>query len=518
MPKKEKARKRSPRGKALAVLQTAPQKKKEAAPAIANGEADNKAAAETLERERKQNESRERLARLDKNFPIYYDARDGSYWCKPKDRFLALSTTSIARHMKKRGIRDDVYIDGSKEIEFPLTHAETEKVVDYTGSLAGYPIGVHKTQSKTLLVTEEPEGIWAALPDKGEPKFFIEFAQELLPDEQHVYFFHWLSIAVRSLRNRDFKPGQAVFFAGPAQCGKSLMQKIITVVLGGRSASPFKYMFGSTDFNYDLITAEHWMFEDPPTSIDIKTRLEFGERLKECCNNDEFRAHRKQKDAMTVRIFRRVTGSINSQAEHLARVPPLLDGTDDKVFLFKCARAVESLKRFIVTSEQQVLNGFGEVIPAGQQNRALLLKTIEDEAPLIRSWLLRCFKDVPPDLIDHRMGIRAWQHPELLAVINGLAPESYLLNLIDQYLWDKRKGDVNPKVEGRASEIERELRDACRGEIDRLCKSGNTCGRYLGRLADQHPERVSSRIKSGVTVWTINPPPETKDIETEGKS
>jgi hypothetical protein len=458
------------------------------------------------------------LARIETLPRVYFDKRDTSYWVKLKDQYLQLGTRSIASHFIKRGLTKDIIQGiGWRQCDFPYLDAEENHVVDYAGKLAGHRIGVHKDQNgKTSLVTDEAGlGVFDPLPATGEPEFCREFIEELLPEDQWMHFCYWFSIALRSLRAGDFRPGQMVFFAGPAKCGKSLLQYIITQALGGRAANPFKFMFGETDFNYDLIGAEHWMFEDPATSTDIKSRRAFGERLKECCNNRDFRARKMQKDGELVRIFRRVTGSINSEIENLAQVPPLGDGVADKVMLFKCYPATKSLQRFIVRGEQPALKGFGEHIPKGQQDQLLIQETIRRELPALRGWLLRQFKNVPADLMEDRMGIAAWHHPDLLSEINSLAPEERLLQLIDAVLWDDPAFPTN--WEGKSIDLEQELRSKnVVSEVERLFRFSNACGAYLGKLGRRHPHRVSNRKKDGYTVWRILPPSRTENQNNGG--
>lgn len=455
------------------------------------------------------------LARMKTFPPVFFDARDGSYWFQVNGRFLPLSTRSLGNHFAMLGVNKMPVLGlNIRQCDWPIYNAEVNNVVDYAGPLAGYRAGLHKQKGKSYLVTEEPQGVWDDFPKDGTPKFFLEFVQELLPEDQWVHFCYWLALGLQSLRNGDFRPGQCVILAGPAQCGKSLLQYIITQVYGGRSASPFDYMFGSTSFNFDLIQAEHWMWEDPPTSTDIRTRREFGERMKECVNNDQFKAHKKNKDGEMVRIFRRNSGSINNEPEHLAQVPPMEEGTRDKIFLFKCSVARDCLRRFVVSQEQAVFAGVSGETPvkAGQQDRKKLLATIAAELPVLRGWLLRMFTNVPEELIDTRMGIRAWHHPELLAEIHALAPEERLLQLIDSVLWDE---EFPTLWEGKSMELETALRARCSSEVERIFRFVNACGAYLGKLLRRHPHRISSRKKDGYTLWKILPPSKTEETEKE---
>lgn len=465
------------------------------------------------EREAQRKESLERFKRVP---PLYYNA-GGSFWFKPKDRFLEMTADRIRAHLRKRGLRKKVYFDGEPEIDWPFLDAEENRVVDYAGSLAGHRVGIYRNQGRSYLVTEEPEGVWDELPEiplTYEPPIFGPFVKALLPGKQWEMFCYWLAFGLMSLRNHDFKAGQMVWLCGPRNCGKSLAQTIVKLVLGGREANPFYYMSGATDFNYDMMGSECWSFEDPPSQSDYKSRCEFGERLKECCNNDTIRGHRKNKDSMVFRVFRRLIGSINSKAEHIQRIPPMLDGTADKNFIFKCDDARHTLAAFVVKEEQTRLPGMGEAVPVGQQDRAGLYAAVVAEIPLIRAWLMKNFRNVPPEWMEDRMGIRAWQNPELLAVINDMTPEAHLLCLIDQYCWNW-SDDMEPPLDGTAHEIYMTLKDKTKGEVSSICKNAIALGRYIARIKELHPDRVSDRMRSGNTIWTISRPQKPKEEPEE---
>src|SRR5204862_7823749 len=90
--------------------------------------------------------------------------------------------------------------------------------------------------------------------------------------DQLSYGFAWLKVAYEALRAGVWRPGPALALAGPRNCGKSLLQQLITLILGGRSAKPYRYMRGGTEFNADLFGAEHLCIEDEHCSTDIRSR------------------------------------------------------------------------------------------------------------------------------------------------------------------------------------------------------------------------------------------------------
>jgi len=418
---------------------------------------------------------------------VYFDVRDGGYWYRLNGRYVKLKKADIQLHFRSMKLRDDIYHNGIREIDWPLWHAQNKRLIDYAGSLAGHRVGMFKDSAgRAFLVTDEAGGVWNA-PEKKtvEPVWFKKFIEQLLPGEQSQHFCYWLAVALKSLRDGDFRPGQVVVLAGPSQCGKSLLQAIITEIFGGRSAGPFRYMMAETQFNQDLVCAEHWQIEDPASTTDIRTRRLFGCKLKECTVNRDFSIHQKGKDALTLPLFRRVTLSVNEEPENLAVVPPLDASIMDKLFLFKCSPA-----------------------DVGADRKATWAM-IQAEIPIIRSWLLKAFKTVPKAMQDDRFGVKAWHHPDLFLELTNLSPEMRLLNIIDHVKWGN--DDVPVTWSEKALTIEEELRQSRWGfAVEKLLHYSSACGTYLAKLAKLLPERVTKKVKDGIIVWAINPPKQTE--------
>lgn len=426
---------------------------------------------------------------------LYFDIRDESYWFKVDGAFSPLKKSNLQMEFRVLGLRDDIYHDGLRELDWPLWNAMKSKRINYAGSLAGHRIGLFSDGSgKQYLVTDEARGVFddAAKGFKfREPEFFMEFVSELLPDGQADYLFHWLAIALRSLRKGDFRPGQVVVLAGPVQCGKSLLQYIITEIVGGRSASPMRYMMEDTAFNKDLAGAEHWLIEEPKTSTDTRTRIQFGNAIKECFNNRDFSIHAKGKEAITLPLWRRGTISVNNDPELLMVLPPLNGSVDDKMMLFNCAPVVKALEPFISKD--------------GEQDRLKLWETVLAEVPHIRHWLLTQFKTVPKSRRDNRFGIAAYHHPELRKELEAFTAESRLLNIIDEGFFTGT--DATSDRVGRAMKLEQELRKSDVGfEADKMLRYANQFGSLLGKLHKLHPERITKEVSAGYTTWKIKPP------------
>ena len=434
---------------------------------------------------------------------LFFDIRDGTYVSHLNGRFVGMGKADLQLRFRALGLRDDLYIRtktlGSlRQVDYPFYAAQNERMIDFAGPVAGRRIGVfHDSSKRKYLVTDEAQGVWNPLMPKANPVFFKAFIEELLPGDQADAFCFWLAESVRAMRAIDFSPGQACFFVGPPKCGKSLLQYMITEILGGRAANPFEYLMGEK-FNKDLVGAEHWMIEDPKNSTDIRTRRDFGEGIKEATVNRDIRVRAMCKDATLLQIFRRITASVNSEKESIATAPPMVEGMKDKINLFLCDVAAKSVACF--------KDGNGKV------DRAKLWAAFSAEIHSIRSWLLQRFSKIPSGCLDERFGVVAYHHPEVLAELSSMTYESRFLELIDEkFFAPDDKDAVCSSLEKRSADWQKELLDFNRFEAEKIFRFPGQCGSHLSKLSKSHPERVSKRLLDGHTLWTINPPARTTE-------
>jgi len=124
----------------------------------------------------------------------------------------------------------------------------------------------------------------------------------------------------------------------------------------------------------------------------------------------------KGQNAVTLQTFRRLSLACNREAEHIQVFPPIDEDLRDKIMLLMCSKAEISSDRLRNQRE------FGEEFP----NLAAYLKAHE----------------IPKQLRDKRFGVRAYQNPEVMELLSGLAPEMQLLGIIDEVIFDdKYQGD-----------------------------------------------------------------------------
>src|SRR5271165_1693831 len=234
----------------------------------------------------------ESLVDIAKRLKIYYDYNLRAFWIQD-DRgvWILVSVTDVKRELKGMGFRGKCIDDEClSQVDVLLSNLQRCNNIDYAGSLAGYKTGFYQISGKRILVRDSPVFIQAA---EGNWSMLAGIIFRMLGEEQALYLFGWLKIAIEALYNGHFRPGQALVLAGPANCGKSLLQNLITILFGGRSCKAYRYMSGKTTFNSDMMAAEHQVIEDEQASTDLRARRNFGAEIKIVTANDDVSSHAK---------------------------------------------------------------------------------------------------------------------------------------------------------------------------------------------------------------------------------
>lgn len=416
----------------------------------------------------------------------YFDAAKGAYII-PNGRggWMPMSESNMRRRLKDKGF-STVVQEGESicPLDDALLTIQDHHNIDYFGEVAGWPAGVQDMLGRKVLVSASPTLI---RPEKGPCPVLMVLLEGMLADDDHPQMEHllgWLKIALECLYSRRFRPGQALVLAGPRECGKSLLQSLLTRMFGGVSAKPYQYMIEATSFNADLFAAGHLMIEDEASSTDIRTRRSFGSHLKQFASAGSQRCHPKGRDPISLLPFWRLSVSVNDEPENLLVIPPLDESLADKIILLRCLRAPMPM-RLETNADHQAFEA------------ALI-----GELPAFIHWLLNeC--TIPKDLHSDRYGVQAFQHPALLIALGELAPETRLQELSDRVLFNTMMPDA---WEGTAAELEAKLREssAAAFETRNLLHFPSACGTYLSRLVKHG--RVSKRMTATGARWKIEPP------------
>jgi hypothetical protein len=391
-----------------------------------------------------------------------------------------------------------------------LLHVRQERVVDLsTSGIAGYPSGLHSAFGRKVLVRRSAKFV---KPEKGDCSAIRKLIESRLDlpnggPAQSPFFYGWCKASLEARIQGspgNWRPGQGLIFAGVSDCGKSRLQhNIITPLLGGRSANPGPYLFGATDFNAELASAEHLLMEDPASGTRNFDRVYFGEMWKQLIVADTFRLHRKREDAVTVCPYFRSTISVNNDPDKMRVLPLLTPDMREKVMLF------------LVSDEP---------IPfplATMEERAAFVALMRAQMPAFAHWLLFEF-ELPAALFHKRYGVKQWLHPSLAAELFEDTPAAELLSIIDAATWAFGGSGLTKKLweresefkgealiwEGTAEQLERLLEDSSMREQASRWLKHNSLARALGRLEHDQPERVIRHRTNMRRGWMIACPSE----------
>lgn len=418
---------------------------------------------------------------------FYYDSQRKEYLAQnSRGVWLRLTEAQLKKELARRGVWTKAEADGLSQADRIVMEIRDKKDIAYAGSLAGYKAGYYEDGGSRILVTDSPRIIE---PKAGSWPTIDKFIKGLLHEdglEQETFLLGWLKIGYETVKAGGLRPAQALAIAGTRDCGKSLLQKLMTEILGGRYAKPYQFMSGLTPFNADLFGAEHLILEDEQSSYDIRTRRNFGAELKSITVNDAQRLHAKGRDAVPLKPFWRLSITLNDEPENLMQLPPMDDSLEDKIIILRAHKSAMPMPT--ATLEQ----------------RQALWSTLVAELPAFCDYLLKL--EIPANMISERFGITHFHHPAIVDEISALAPEAKLLTLIDACLFS---GPDPFDWEGTAEELEKKLTDKDSGtdyEARRLLSWNTACGVYLARLVKKYPARfIQHRGKAGRR-WIIKAP------------
>jgi energy-coupling factor transporter ATP-binding protein EcfA2 len=414
-----------------------------------------------------------------------------------RNSFIPITGADFKRYLKKRGFAHETSdAEPLSEVDRMIDDVQTGKDVEYAGPLAGHSAGEYQMQHRRVLVTEGPRmiepvpGPWDTLEALLRGLLIPEHDDAQVGESQLWVLYSWLKVGLTALRAGKRRPGQVLVIAGPPACGKSLLQNMLTKLFGGRSAKPYQYLSGGTQFNSELFHAEHLMIEDETASFELRVRRQLGANLKGFVVNQSQRCHPKNRQALTLYPFWRVSITLNDEAENLMVLPPLEDSLKDKLLLFRAFKREMPMPT-------GTLEEWGE-----------FSARLDADLPGFVYYLLHHWQ-IPTDMRDERYGVGYYHHHELLEMMNVLSPETKLLELIDVKLFPPEGLNEHDDWEGRAAELETMLtgpNSSVSYEARKLLIFNSACGQYLGRLAHIHPNRISSRMLHGNTIWKIKPP------------
>jgi hypothetical protein len=330
---------------------------------------------------------------------LYYLAKRSHYYRQiASGQWVGFNQENTRLFLKSCGLDVEARDQNNlTEVDRYLLLLQGKRTIDDVISLAGYRKGLYQFGEKTALVTHSPNYIEAV---KGDYGLIDRLFSDILGAEQQQHFYAWLKVAMLNLRDPNYAArGQALFFVGPARSCKSLMQDLITYMLGGRCEKPHQYLMGITPFNAELFAAEHLKMEDD-AGLDYDDRGTFSIRLKGYIANTEHSRHEKGFTPNTYSPKWRMTVSLNNDSESVKIVPIVNSSIADKVNIYKCE-----------------IPDLSDVIPLDViRNELALAETFKKQLPAFIHFILNDF-EIPDKWKAPRFGINQYHNKEILGMV-----------------------------------------------------------------------------------------------------
>lgn len=390
----------------------------------------------------------------------HYDKASKGYWFQDsKGSWMCLKEGDLVRFLSDLGYSGK---PAGAEALSPAARAlmkiQMEQNVDYAGPLAGYHQGLIEMEGKSVLVTDSPKIIQ---PVPGEFTVLQMTLFHMFGPEQLPYFEAWIKLAYESLRSGKLRSGHAVVMAGPRNSGKTLVQEIVTKVLGGRVGKPYLHMTGGSSFNSDLFGSEHLVIDDECGSTEFKSRQKLTSQFKMIAAAGSQHCHAKYATPLTLKPFWRLTVSVNDDPESLLVLPLIREDLADKIMLFKITR--HEMPMPTATNEER---------------DAFWTRLMAD----LPGWLDHLVRwEIPEKMRANRFGVEHYHHKEIMEALEGLSPEMKLYDLLENSFGHSLNG-----WRGTASELETLLAgdsSSTRYEARKIFIFNNACARYLERLS-----------------------------------
>lgn len=427
---------------------------------------------------------------------LHYDPVSARWWSRrlddPAAGYVSIDKDSARKTLITHGFQALKDPSGVCDADRELLRRMHSSGIMHAGPLAGHQPGLVETPSGAILVSCGPRLPADADASGDRCRGLLRWIDALMGHEpaQTRRLLAWLHMRRRAILTQTWRPGHALVLVGPAACGKSFLQSaIITPLLGGRIAKPYRYMSGGTDFNGDLAAAEHLAIEDDSTARDIDSRRKLGAIIKSMLFARWQSVHPKNRQAVSLCPIWALSWSLNDEPENLQTLPPMEASILDKLLVMRCQRARPHRE------------------PGDDADDAEILQSmVQRELPALAGHLDAMRID--DDLHEPRCGFLAYQHPSVMDAIGSMSPETSLSDLIDDALFqrDPASIDVPSAWRGQSSALERSLRDHDRHAADRILRYTSACGVLLSRLAERFPQRFSFVMNKGRKIWRIEPP------------
>ncbi|MGD9874249.1 MAG: primase-helicase family protein [Kiritimatiellia bacterium] len=317
--------------------------------------------------------------------------------------------------------------EAMSELERALYEIETNYRLEFVfDRVAGWRKGIQRNEfGKQFLIEREPE---IMTPVPGTWDHLGEFFDNAFKDpetgiDQRPYFHGWVQHALEGLYKSKPTQGLCLVFGGTVRAGKTLMiHKMLAPLFGGGFAQPFQNMTGGTQFNSDRFPYVLQVIDDELSNTKMQVRKAISAELKQLTSTIRRSFSKKNKDTEYIDTHWRGIVCCNTDPESIRVLPPLADGTADKMLMLKFCKPHE------IFSED-----------ASEEEKSALLKPMIAELPSYLYWLQNDFT-LPQEYRSNRGGVKPFKHPEISNALFETGRGYTLLCMIERLIFKTYNG------------------------------------------------------------------------------
>ncbi|MDF7826875.1 hypothetical protein P4B35_22800 [Pontiellaceae bacterium B12227] len=416
---------------------------------------------------------------------IYHDGRD--YWLRhPNKNWICVNKGDLIMYLKvdhklrNRAMRGET----ASEIDYALCLIRDHQHIDCASPLVHRPDGIVQVNNHCILNISsvkmlQPADVstaWSSSTNECSFPWLRDFFEGFFdPSEQLEYFYAWLKRWYESALNKRMEPGQAAFFAGDPNCGKTLLTNVILSRIFGGHADASSFLSGEDSFNSHLFTKAVWTVDDVVPLSNRRSHMKFSSHIKKVAANRTFSVREKYRVDQFIEWNGRIAVTCNTDPESIRILPDVDLSNRDKINLFRTAKR----SSFVFPDN--------------------VVEIIVSELPFFLRWLL----DWPPPehvVGDTRFGVKTYCEDSLLeAARNSSSAYSFLEVMLKFF-----EGQDEDFWQGSATELLSSMLNDDDG-LARIASrySPTSVGRELSKLASQNYPLTQHR-NGTKRIWTIN--------------
>lgn len=322
---------------------------------------------------------------------IWYDGR--RFWRKKHDIYVGMELVELNNYLKT----DCGLSAKGKQLDFALSHIFNHQYVESAGPYLFRKPGLLTYQGRRRLNTTSSVVMPpAAGTQTWGPTGSFPFVSSLLDniftsDVQRDHFLAWYQYFFLTGLNQQPLPGQAVFFMGGVNTGKTFTSREIIGRSVGGYVDASSYLIKGESFNSHVFECALWCLDDDTISDSPQAAQNLQNMLKKAVANHSFLSNKKFMVAGMLEWNGRIVATTNTDYLSSRMLGPLDNSSFDKISVFRC-QPFSKIK-----------------FPP----RIEIEKILGTEMPGFLRWLV---DHTPPDHVerDNRFGYKSWHESTLM--------------------------------------------------------------------------------------------------------